>query len=64
MEKPIPYNELMDALDRIIERARYKSKFAATREVRKKNQATLEFHESIKHFLDIRYAKGKLQGDT
>lgn len=57
----IPYPELVKALDRIIARAEHKSIFASFRETRKKNKAILDFHMSLKYYLDI-YAKRNIQG--
>ena len=62
-EDLIPYPEIMDALTRIISRAEYKSKFAAQRDTRRKNKAILDFHKSIKYYLDI-HAKRNIQGNT
>lgn len=59
MENPLRYNEVVDALERLIARSRYKEQFAKTREVRKEHQAKADFHESILHYLQLRNnAKG------
>ena len=62
-EDLIPYPEIMDALNRIISRAEYKSLFGAEQHTRKKNKAILDFHRSIKYYLDI-HAKRNIQRRT
>jgi hypothetical protein len=59
MENPLRYNEVIDALERLIARHRYKEQFSKTREVRNENKAKADFHESILHYLKLRnHAKG------
>jgi len=54
MENPLRYKEVIDALERLIARHRYKEQFSKTREIQKENKAKADFHESILHYLELR----------
>ncbi len=59
MENPLRYNEVTEALERLIARHRYKEQFAKTREVQKENKAKADFYDSILYYLKLRnHAKG------
>lgn len=59
MENPLRYNEVVDALERLIARYRYKEQFSKTREIQKENKAKADFHESILYYLKLKnHAQG------